>query len=79
MGVTQKLVTAAVAFGDLMQGTFGPQGLDKMLYKTVIRMGNEKKEDACEQKCVKNVRARNARKKCPKNVQKIFEHLSKNV
>ena len=34
MGVTQKLVTAAVAFGDLMQGTFGPQGLDKMLYKT---------------------------------------------
>ncbi|MEL0267412.1 MAG: TCP-1/cpn60 chaperonin family protein, partial [Candidatus Poseidoniales archaeon] len=23
-----------VAFGDLMQGTFGPQGLDKMLYKT---------------------------------------------
>ena len=34
MGVTQKLVTAATAFGDLMQGTFGPQGLDKMLYKT---------------------------------------------
>ena len=34
VGVTQKLVTAAVAFGDLMQGTFGPQGLDKMLYKT---------------------------------------------
>ena len=34
LGVTQKLVTAAVAFGDLMQGTFGPQGLDKMLYKT---------------------------------------------
>ena len=34
MGVTQKLVIAAVAFGDLMQGTFGPQGLDKMLYKT---------------------------------------------
>ena len=32
--VTQKLVTAAVAFGDLMQGTFGPRGLDKMLYKT---------------------------------------------
>lgn len=32
--VTQKLVTAAVTFGDLMQGTFGPQGLDKMLYKT---------------------------------------------
>jgi chaperonin GroEL (HSP60 family) len=32
--VTQKLVTAAVAFGDLMRGTFGPQGLDKMLYKT---------------------------------------------
>ena len=27
--VTQKLVTAAVTFGDLMQGTFGPQGLDK--------------------------------------------------
>ena len=34
LDVTQKLVTAAVAFGDLMQGTFGPQGLDKMLYKT---------------------------------------------
>ena len=34
VGVTQKLVTAAVAFGNLMQGTFGPQGLDKMLYKT---------------------------------------------
>ena len=34
VGVTQKLVTAAVAFGDLMQGTYGPQGLDKMLYKT---------------------------------------------
>ena len=34
VGVTQKLVTAATAFGDLMQGTFGPQGLDKMLYKT---------------------------------------------
>ena len=34
VGVTQKLVTAAVAFGDLMRGTFGPQGLDKMLYKT---------------------------------------------
>ncbi|MEK9651164.1 MAG: TCP-1/cpn60 chaperonin family protein [Poseidonia sp.] len=34
LGVTQKLVTAAVAFGDLMRGTFGPQGLDKMLYKT---------------------------------------------
>jgi len=34
VAVTQKLVTAAVAFGDLMQGTFGPQGLDKMLYKT---------------------------------------------
>lgn len=34
VGVTQKLVTAAVAFGDLMRGTFGPQGLDKMLFKT---------------------------------------------
>ena len=34
VGVTQKLVTAAVAFGNLMQGTFGPQGLDKMLYKS---------------------------------------------
>ena len=34
VSVTQKLVTAAVAFGDLMQGTFGPKGLDKMLYKT---------------------------------------------
>ena len=34
VAVTQKLVTAAVAFGDLLKGTFGPNGLDKMLYKT---------------------------------------------
>jgi len=32
--VTQKLVSAAVAFGNLLKGTFGPNGLDKMLYKT---------------------------------------------
>jgi chaperonin GroEL (HSP60 family) len=32
--VTQKLVGAAVAFGNLISGTFGPNGLDKMLYKT---------------------------------------------
>tara|TARA_B100000767_G_scaffold237508_1_gene231753 strand:- start:348 stop:1946 length:1599 start_codon:yes stop_codon:yes gene_type:complete len=32
--VTQKLVSAAVAFGDLLRGTFGPNGLDKMMYKT---------------------------------------------
>ena len=32
--VTKKLINAASAFGTLMEGTFGPQGLDKMLYKT---------------------------------------------
>ncbi len=32
--VTQKLISAATAFGNLMEGTFGPQGLDKMLYKS---------------------------------------------
>jgi chaperonin GroEL (HSP60 family) len=32
--VTQKLVSASVAFGDLLKGTFGPNGLDKMMYKT---------------------------------------------
>ena len=32
--VTQKLISAASAFGQLMEGTFGPQGLDKMLYKS---------------------------------------------
>ena len=32
--VTQKLVGAAIAFGDILRGTFGPNGLDKMLYKT---------------------------------------------
>ena len=34
VAVTQKLVGAAVAFGNLISGTFGPNGLDKMLYKT---------------------------------------------
>ena len=34
VAVTQKLVRAAVAFGDLIRGTFGPNGLDKMLYKS---------------------------------------------
>lgn len=34
VAVTQKLVSAAVAFGDLLRGTFGPNGLDKMMYKT---------------------------------------------
>ena len=33
VAVTQKLVSAAVTFGDLMKGTYGPNGLDKMLYK----------------------------------------------
>jgi len=32
--VTQKLVNASVAFGNLLKGTFGPNGLDKMMYKT---------------------------------------------
>ena len=32
--VTQKLVGAATAFGNVLRGTFGPNGLDKMLYKT---------------------------------------------
>ena len=34
IGVTQKLVGAAIAFGNVLRGTFGPNGLDKMLYKT---------------------------------------------
>lgn len=34
VAVTQKLVGAAVAFGNLISGTLGPNGLDKMLYKT---------------------------------------------
>jgi len=34
LGVTQKLVGAAIAFGNVLRGTFGPNGLDKMLYKT---------------------------------------------
>ena len=34
VAVTQKLVSAAVAFGNLLKGTYGPNGLDKMLYKT---------------------------------------------
>ena len=33
IGVTQKLVGAAIAFGNVLRGTFGPNGLDKMLYK----------------------------------------------
>jgi len=32
--VTQKLIGAAIAFGNVLRGTFGPNGLDKMLYKT---------------------------------------------
>ena len=32
--VNQKLVSASVAFGNVIKGTFGPNGLDKMLYKT---------------------------------------------
>ena len=34
VAVTQKLVRAAVAFGDLIRGTYGPNCFDKMLYKT---------------------------------------------
>ena len=34
LGVTQKLVGASIAFGNVLRGTFGPNGLDKMLYKT---------------------------------------------
>ncbi len=34
VAVTQKLVGAAVAFGDILRRTFGPNGLDKMMYKT---------------------------------------------
>ena len=29
VAVTQKLVSAAVAFGNLLKGTYGPNGLDK--------------------------------------------------
>lgn len=32
--VTQKLVGAAYAFGNILRGTYGPNGLDKMMYKT---------------------------------------------
>ena len=32
--VTQKLVDASIAFGNIIKGTFGPSGLDKMMYKT---------------------------------------------
>ena len=32
--VSQKLVSASIAFGNVIKGTFGPNGLDKMLYKT---------------------------------------------
>ena len=34
VAVTQKLAGAAVAFGDILRRTFGPNGLDKMMYKT---------------------------------------------
>ena len=34
IAVTQKLVTASIAFGNLLSGTLGPNGLDKMMYKT---------------------------------------------
>ena len=34
VAVTQKLVGVAVAFGDILRRTFGPNGLDKMMYKT---------------------------------------------
>ena len=34
IAVTQKLVGAAVAFGDILRRTYGPNGLDKMMYKT---------------------------------------------
>ena len=32
--VQEKLITAARVFSDLLKPTFGPRGLDKMLYKT---------------------------------------------
>ena len=32
--VTQKLVGAANAFGNILRGTYGPNGLDKMMYKS---------------------------------------------
>ena len=34
VAVVHKLVSAATAFGNVLRGTFGPNGLDKMLYKT---------------------------------------------
>ena len=34
MTVQEKLITAARVFSDLLKPTFGPRGLDKMLYKT---------------------------------------------
>ena len=32
--VQDKLISAAQVFSDLLKPTFGPRGLDKMLYKT---------------------------------------------
>ena len=32
--VQEKLIIAARVFSDLLKPTFGPRGLDKMLYKT---------------------------------------------
>jgi chaperonin GroEL (HSP60 family) len=32
--VQEKLITAAQVFGNLLRSTYGPRGLDKMLYKT---------------------------------------------
>ena len=30
----EKLIAAARVFGDLLRSTYGPRGLDKMIYKT---------------------------------------------
>ena len=34
VAVTQKLIGASAAFGDILRRTFGPNGLDKMMYKS---------------------------------------------
>tara|TARA_B100000674_G_scaffold167366_1_gene134782 strand:- start:802 stop:2370 length:1569 start_codon:yes stop_codon:yes gene_type:complete len=34
VAVTQKLVDASIAFGNILRRTYGPNGLDKMMYKS---------------------------------------------
>ena len=40
VAVTQKLVDASIAFGNILRRTYGPNGLDKMMYKSSILFVN---------------------------------------